>query len=304
VQTAGWHLRQAFGDEVFSIIQHGPVMTNMGQVSGRRCLGLFYSAFAARGNAPVAFPLADTPCGAQQFDADPEMVTASQSTYQDAFDGYLYLGPLEDESFSSLIPGFYTDEFAVELDRRYRLMHGKGLVDGLRLPAADGKSVAAWMANSWGKPRTWRTTLGPIDAWKDGDNWAQERREQRHRSALKHPDVIKTAATNLFEAIRDADYSSPQSVWAIDYRAHHHVDVWVDWVCRHFSANPIVSVALGHVLANEQGLPSVSYTLTLRDGSSIEGVLPFEYQPLSESWLATEGLDWHLKETGDRRPSE
>jgi hypothetical protein len=295
VQTAGWHLRQSLGDEVYSIIQHGPVMTNMGQVLGRRCLGLFDSAFAARGNAPVAFPLSDSPFGAQRFDADPEMVTASLSTYQDAFDGYVYLGPLEDESFSSLIPGFYTDEFAIELDRRYRLMYGKGLADGLHLPTADGKNFAAWMSKSWGRPQEWRTMLGPIDAWQDGDEWERVRREQRHRTVLEHPEVIKTAALELFDAIRNADCSSPQSVWSIDYRAHHHFDVWVEWVCQHFSANPIDLVELGDVAANEQGLPCIRYKITLRDGSFIEEVLPFEYQPLSDSWLATEGLDWHLQ---------
>ena len=95
----------------------------MGQVSGRLALGLFDTAFAAMGNKPLAFPLDHGPFGNQLFDADPERLTTDP--YSKGYQAYLYLGPLEDELFSPLIPGFYTDEFVQELDRRARTDGGQ-----------------------------------------------------------------------------------------------------------------------------------------------------------------------------------
>ncbi len=166
-RTATWYLRKELGDGVYTLLQHGPVMTNWGRVDGRVCLGLFDSAFAELDYAPIAFELDGSPFGRLDFRAQPEM--PFRGTYEDAFDGYIFLKRLEDESFSSLIEGFYTDQFVQELDRRQQLMNGRGLVEGLGLAKADAENFIAWMSRSWGKPRKWRSRLGPITAWHKGD---------------------------------------------------------------------------------------------------------------------------------------
>ena len=177
MKSAGWHLREKLGEaEVFAVFPHGPVMTNNGQVSGRIALGLFETAFAALGNKPMAFPLDRGPFGEQIFDADPERLTADP--YGKGYQAYLYLGTLEDEVFSPLIPGFYTDEFVQELDRRARL-DGKGLLEAGIVNQLDGTSFAAWMGRSWGQPRDWSIArLGPLEAWQYGSHWEDAMRKR------------------------------------------------------------------------------------------------------------------------------
>jgi hypothetical protein len=164
---AGYYLQKALGrDKVTAVFPHTCAMTNMGQISGRLCDGLFESAFRAAGNKSLAFPLATGPFGRQPFDAFPDEPAAN--SYKDGYDACLYLGPLEDERFSPLIPGFYTDEFVKEVDRRYRLESGKGWAEayGRRLSA---ESFVEWMSTSWGQPRRGWTaeSLGPLDTWRN-----------------------------------------------------------------------------------------------------------------------------------------
>ncbi|MAT70069.1 MAG: hypothetical protein CMJ58_11155 [Planctomycetaceae bacterium] len=168
-RTAGVILREWLHDNLLTIVQHGPMIANMGRVFGRAAEGLFDEAFAEQGHAPVAFSLRGSQFGTHRFDLNGDERDSAMSNFEEAFDAYLYLGPLEDERFSPLISGFYTDDFAQELDQRYRLLTGKGLVEGLRLPAADGQSLAQWMGHSWGQPRTWNSRLGPKTRWRMDD---------------------------------------------------------------------------------------------------------------------------------------
>ncbi len=171
VKSAGWHLRAKLGEtNVFAVFPHSPVMSNAGQVKGRVALGLFETAFAALGNKPMAFPLDRGPFGEQVFDASLDLVTTDD--FRHGFHAYLYLGPLEDEVFSPLIPGFYTDEFAQELDRRSRIMFGKGLVEGHGMKNANADGFIEWMSQSWGQPRNeWSASrLGPLSTWQSGSD--------------------------------------------------------------------------------------------------------------------------------------
>ncbi len=306
VKMAGWYLKEALGAEnVYAFFQHRCVSTNMGRVDGRLCLGLFDSAFAALGNKPMAFPLDVGPFGKEQYDASPDQPV--QCSYRDGFSAYLYLGPLEDEIFSPLIEGFYTDEFVKELERRHRLMFGKGWAEAYGIKESNAKSFISWMSGkggSWGRPRKWRNELGPIDAWMYGDNWQEEFRKEKHKYAFEHPEVIKAAAKELFYAVRNADYEyhSDGSHWksflpeTTDYQVHHYFDRWVQWICKTFSENPIESVELGEVSKGPNGLPTISYVVSLRDGRELKGLLPFKYMPRHEIWMGTQGIDWHLKE--------
>jgi len=302
LKTAGWHLQQKLGAEnVYAVMQHRCVMTNIGRVDGRLRLGLFDSAFAALGNKPMAFTLEKGPFGEQMYDGQPDKQVWSR--FRDGFNAYLYLGPLETEIFSPLIDGFYTDEFVKELERRYRLMFGKGWSESYSREKSDAKSFINWMSGSWGRPRKWRNELGPIDAWKHGDDWEKEIREAKHKFAFEHPEIIKAAASQLFDAIRNADYEhhSGGSDWGnflpenMDYEVHHHFDSWVRWICKTFKDNPIESVELGEVFKSKEGLPAVSYKVSLRDGRELKGVLPFRYMPRQKYWMGIQGIDWHLQ---------
>jgi len=166
MRSAGWYLRQRQGESnVFAVFPHGPVMTNSGRVGGRLARGLFDSAFAALGNRPLAFPLDHGPFGEEWFDADPERLTADP--YRRGYQAYLYLGPLEQERFSPLIPGFYTDDFVQELDRRCRVTFGRGIREQCGLAEITAAAFEKWMGADWGQPRrAWRQ-LGPIDAWRN-----------------------------------------------------------------------------------------------------------------------------------------
>ncbi len=295
IKKSGWYLREALGEEIYSILQHGPVISNMGDVFGRTCLGLFDEAFAANGNKPIAFALAESPFGQERFDMDGDICAANMNSFRQAFDGYIYLGPLKDEIFSPLIPGFYTDEFVEELDQRYRLTNGNGLVEGMGLAACDGRNFEAWMGGSWGRPREWRHFLGPVTAWHEGDDWENITRKKQYRSALEHPEIIEVEAEQLFKTLRNADYEYPRRLFALHYVGEGSRHEWAEWVCSNFAKNPIRSVKLGQVVADDAGRPSVSYVLNLADGSRIEGVLPFEYHARARVWSGYHGLDWHLR---------
>ena len=294
IRNAGVYLRQELGNDMYSIVQHGPVIKNMGGVLGRTCLGLFDQAFAANDHKPIAIELAKGPFGQHRFDMDGDRCEITSGLFSETFDGYIYLGPLEDEIFSPLISGFYTDEFVQELDQRHRLMRGHGLMESLGLTACDGKSFEAWMSNSWGKPRKWKHFLGPVTAWKDGDDWEKCDRERQYRKALEHPELITAEAEELFAALRSINSKEGQFP-GFKYQAHHYYDVWIRWVTKRFSESPIKTVELGRVHADAKGRPAIPYTLLLEDGKKLEGVLPFEYEPRGNVWFGCQGLDWHLQ---------
>ncbi len=321
MESAGWHLRKELGPEnIFAIMQHQAVGTNWGDVKGRVCMGLFDSAFAELGNKPMAFPLDVGPFGKEPFDALADRPV--MSTYRDGYSAYLYLGPLETEMFSPLIPGFYTDEFVKELERRHRMMYRKGWAESYRLPKSDAQSFIAWMGNSWGKPRrNWRKwALGPMDAWhRGGRDWKKAIQDEKITYAMEHPEEVVQAAEELFAKIRNADYAytlgylSENGRWKEDgwkkFPAHNYYMVssnwagWAEWICKTFIDNPIVSVKVGNmfpgkeVIIGRKGWPTVPYKLTLKDGSVLEGNLPFEYNfdGGKGHWHGMEGLDWHKR---------
>jgi hypothetical protein len=171
VVTTGSRLREKLGaDAVFAIHQHRPVRFWGADRLQRPALGLFDSAFAALDCRPMAFPLDHGPFGQVPLDAFLDRWVLTTNRYGDAFSAYLYLGPLETELFSPMIPGFYTDEFVRELDRRHRARSGKGLAKDADLPRLNGASYTALMSPAWGQPReNWSAErLGPVTKWQQG----------------------------------------------------------------------------------------------------------------------------------------
>jgi protocatechuate 3,4-dioxygenase beta subunit len=135
---------------------------------------------------------------------------------------------------------------------------------------------------------------------------------EKHAGAMEHPEEIVEAAEQLFEKIRNADYEhflKKDVHWSSFpivgyYQTHHWFDVLVKWICTTFKDNPIVRVELGEVFKNPEvinqktGLPTVPYKLTLKDGTVLEGNLPFEYNfdGGKGHWHGIQGIDWHIKE--------
>lgn len=302
-QSAGWHLSQALGDtNVFAVFPHSPVTSDRHQVDGRLALGLFETAFAKLSDRPIAFPLGYGPFGEMLFDASIELLTADP--YRAGFDAFLYLGPLEDEVVSPLIPGFYTDEYAREIDRRTRIMYGQGLENNPGIGEVSGEAIRRLREEWWGQRRyEWRR-LGPLDAWHHGSQWRTRVVEARQVDALQDAAEIRMAAERLFDAIRRADYSKPQS-WRtfpspdVPYWVHSDAPGWTRWICRQFSTNPIVKVEFGEVSLKPPARPSVPYHVLLQDGTMLQGVLPFKWRPESGRWEPLEGLDWHLEKKSE-----
>jgi hypothetical protein len=171
VVTAGSRLREKLGrDAVFAIHQHRPVRLSGSERLERPALGLFDSAFAALDCRPVAFPLDHGPFGQALLDEFLDTWLGTTNRYGDAFSAYLYLGPLETEKFSPLIPGFYTDDYVRELDQRHRARSGKDRTKDATLPRLDGASYTASMNRIWGRPREdWsKASLGPLTRWQQG----------------------------------------------------------------------------------------------------------------------------------------
>ncbi|HEY7088654.1 MAG TPA: hypothetical protein VH518_11235, partial [Tepidisphaeraceae bacterium] len=164
IKTAGWRLWQAMGKDCYAFMQHGPQMSGDSKVYGRIARGLFDSAFGAVQYKVLAFNLPGSPFGGEPFDASIDWESAG--SYQDAFDGYIFLERLEDEWFSSPIEGFYTEEFVKEVDRRYRLTEDKGLDDGIGIDELTARNFERWLSHTWGSPRDWKRRMGSIDAWQ------------------------------------------------------------------------------------------------------------------------------------------
>ena len=301
-KSAGWHLRQTFGDtNVFAIFPHSPVMSDHHDLDGRLALGLFETAFAARSNRPMTFPLHHGPFGELLFDHSLDFTTTDP--YRAGFDAFLYLGPLEQEIASPLIPGFYTDEYAREIDRRTRLMGGHGLESEPGIGEVSGEAIRRLREAWWGQPRyEWRR-LGPLDAWHHGSGWKQRSRDAAYREIRKDTTVIRHEAELLFKALRQADYSKAHNWHTFPspnvglYCVQSDRDVWARWICQHFGTNPIAQVELGEVSFQANGRPAVPYKLLLKDRTRLEGVLPFEWRANAGRWEGIEGLDWHLRKS-------
>jgi hypothetical protein len=84
--------------------------------------GRWDRAFAARGNAPVALPLAGTAFGRAPYLGNHQLDAAPGQTMGDAYDALVFLAPLESLRQSAALPGLYAEDFRAELARRYALL--------------------------------------------------------------------------------------------------------------------------------------------------------------------------------------
>ena len=109
-------------DQVFSIFQHIPIISNNGHIYGKLRNGIFDYAFSTTGNKPVAFDLNNSPFGKEPFDALNEIsYNKTTGKYEDNYDAYIFLGPLEIESGEYLFNDIITENYLKELDRRAKM---------------------------------------------------------------------------------------------------------------------------------------------------------------------------------------
>ena len=119
VPSAGAILSARFPGEVFAVFTHQAIIDNSGRIQGRLRNGAFDEAFALNGDAPVAFEIPSSPFGQEPFDALPEVsYKTATGTFADNYDGYVFLGPLDDEPSDYTLPELYSDDFVRELSRR------------------------------------------------------------------------------------------------------------------------------------------------------------------------------------------
>jgi hypothetical protein len=292
-RSAGWHLKQALGNQLFTVFQHAPVMTNRGATSGRLALGLIDSAFAKLDDRRVAFSLREGPFGELPFDGMPDFDV--YGAYGDGYDAYLYLVPLEDEVFSPLIEGFYSDEFMPEIDRRCRLMNGRPLFPDTGVPTPE--RVTEMRAAYWGQPRSWIRQLGPENVWHYGDAWRTVISQERHRHATRQE--LTAELDKVYRGIKAIalEKYSPHSweeTFGFDYRTMTRWDMMFRWWCEVVEKHPLASVEYGELSRSDDGLPRMEVTTTLEGGITFSKVFEFEYVPLQQGWEVKYGLDLHL----------
>lgn len=118
--TAGAQIAKALGNEnVFTVFQHVMPGDNSGRNKSPIRGGIFDAAFERNGNKPIGFRLADSPFGKEPFDGIYELkYKTATGSYQDNFDGYLFLAPLSDEPKAIPLTEIFTDEFVAEMKRR------------------------------------------------------------------------------------------------------------------------------------------------------------------------------------------
>jgi hypothetical protein len=295
--SAGWHLKQVLGEQLFTVFQHAPVMTNKGVTSGRLALGLIDSAFAKLGHRPIAFTLEEGPFGKLPFDGMPDADV--YGTFNDGYDAYIYLIPLEDEILSPLIEGFYCDEFMPEIDRRYRLMNdGKPLFSDIDLPTPE--RVIKMRAAFWGQPRTWIQNLGPENAWHYGDDWRKRAEEaaQKRQLNVTRQELIKEL-DRIYRGIKEIDpqkysWKSWERAFDFNYLTMTNWPEMYQWWCDVIGKHPLESVEYGRLSRNKEGLPQIEVTTKLEGDISFSKVFVFKYLAVEQRWQAQYGLDLHL----------
>jgi hypothetical protein len=93
--------------------------------------GLWDKAFQENGNQPVAISLENNIFGNSPYVGNHMLNVSDNQTMNDAYDGLIFLAPLEKLHFSAKVDFIYTEPFIQELKRRILLLQGNQLPDFL-----------------------------------------------------------------------------------------------------------------------------------------------------------------------------
>jgi len=126
LESAGSLLSKKMPSDCYMIFTHCPRMDNIAIIHDRIRHGMFDYAFYKHGDIPVAFDLKGSPFGKEPFDG---LYLDGWGSYQDNFDGYIFLGSLDKEPNGELLLDMYDENFIKEIDRRYKLYGGDFLQD-------------------------------------------------------------------------------------------------------------------------------------------------------------------------------
>lgn len=94
--------------------------------------GIWDKAFEENGNVPVAFSLEENIFGEAKYVGNHMTNVAENQTLYDAYDGLIFLAPLEELHFSAKLDFIYTNSFKQELKRRIMLLQGEQLASFLK----------------------------------------------------------------------------------------------------------------------------------------------------------------------------
>lgn len=84
--------------------------------------GMWDKAFKENGNVPIAISLEKNIFGKSSYVGNHMLNVADNQTMYDAYDGLIFLAPLEELHFSAEVDFIYTDSFIQELKRRILLL--------------------------------------------------------------------------------------------------------------------------------------------------------------------------------------
>jgi hypothetical protein len=113
-------------EDIFSIMTHSTAGNNTRSCSRQIRYGLFDNAFEVNGDYPVAFDFKSSPFAEEYFDAIEEIrFEIDCGTFEDFYDGYIFLGPLKDEEYDYTLFEIFTDDFIEELKRRAFVANSK-----------------------------------------------------------------------------------------------------------------------------------------------------------------------------------
>lgn len=85
--------------------------------------GLWDRAFRELGNRPVALDLKGTPFGMAPYAGNHMLNVEEGQTMYDAYDGLIFLVPLEETRRTAMVDFIYTGSFKLELQRRMRILY-------------------------------------------------------------------------------------------------------------------------------------------------------------------------------------
>jgi len=121
--------------------------------------GLWDKAFKENGNVPVGIPLENNLFGQSSYVGNHMLDVAENSSMYDAYDGLIFLAPLEELHFTARVGFIYTDSFIQEVKRRITLLQGDNLPSFLEQEGAE--SLDDFMADFVKYQEEGRNTLVP-----------------------------------------------------------------------------------------------------------------------------------------------
>ena len=133
-------------EDLYTYFTHCPRISNNGNIPGKIRHGMFDYVFSKTGNKPLAFNILNSPFGKEPFDG---LVGIGSGTYANNYDGYIFLGPLNEEPNGEILYELYNDAFVKELDRRYHL-YGSNLKDEWHLKELSKEGIISYLKETEG----------------------------------------------------------------------------------------------------------------------------------------------------------